>query len=106
MAKYPFSYSVVIFVDYDQETEESRYIFESGMSLADSFADAAHILEEYYGTDLICIKSLELYEESPVILMPRINIEEYATAELGAYSIPCDERGNFLTENIRGERCD
>lgn len=49
-------YSVIYMYD-DKETEEHGLIY------ADSFADAAHCLEQdLYGTNLVKITNLELYD--------------------------------------------
>ena len=48
-------YSVIYMYD-DEETEEHGLIY------ADSFADAAHCLEDLYSTDLVKITNLELYD--------------------------------------------
>ena len=63
---------------------------------ADSFAQAAGIIENYYGSELINIQKLELFEESDLILMPQSCIDEYKRREFSAetygtdISAPCD----------------
>lgn len=79
MSMYPFSYSAVIYIEIDPKTNAPKYMCESGMSFCDSFAEAASIIAERYGDDLVCIKDLTLYEEDTVILLPAEIIHNYAT---------------------------
>ena len=71
MSMSPFSFSVVVYHDYNKNTGESNYHRQQGMGFADSFAQAAGIIENFYGSDLISIQKLELFEDSDLILMPR-----------------------------------
>lgn len=91
--KSPFSYEVVISAE-----SSSKYNLECGMSLAESYTEAAKIIEDYYGIDLIRIKDLTLYEESPLIILPKKMIEAYEESNGFIYSepIPCDEKGNII----------
>lgn len=97
MSNYPFTFSVVVYHGHDKETNASSYHRQQGMGFADSFAQAAGIIENYYGSDLINIQKLELFEESDLILMPQTCINEYKRREDGAnyedVSKPCDAEG-------------
>lgn len=89
---YPFSYTVVI-IDHDNE---NSYLRESGMGIAQSYANAMAIIEGFYGDDLISVRKLELYEESPLIVLPEYVTEDYAEAS-NDYDFPkvfCDANGN------------
>lgn len=99
MSMYPFSYSAVYYSGTDSETDTSKYACESGMSFCDSFAEAATIIAERYGDELVCIKDLTLYEEDSVILLPTETIHNYATDMFhdNAY-FHCDEFGNPISE--------
>ena len=55
---YPFAFSAVIHDDYDETTREHAYVLDTGMGFANSFAQAAGIIENFYGDDLICINKL------------------------------------------------
>lgn len=97
MSNYPFTFSVVVYHGYNKDTGESSYHRQQGMGFADSFAQAAGIIENYYGSDLINIQKLELFEESDLILMPQTCINEYKRREDGAdyedVSKPCNVEG-------------
>ena len=102
MSNYPFAFSVVIHHGYDKETNTSSYHRQQGMGFADSFAQAAGIIENYYGSDLISIQKLELFEDSDLILMPQACINEYKRREFGAnyedVSKPCDAEGHLFCD--------
>ena len=97
MSNYPFTFSVVVYHGHDKETNTPSYHRQQGMGFADSFAQAASIIENYYGSDLINIQKLELFEDSDVILMPQSCIDEYKRREFGTdwdtVSKPCDAEG-------------
>lgn len=61
--KCSFSYEVILF-------DGNNYFSETGVSFADSYSEAASILEGFYQEDLMFIKHLELFEETPVITLP------------------------------------
>ena len=109
MSNYPFTFSVVVYHGYDKETNASSYYRQQGMGFADSFAQAAGILENYYGSELINIQKLELFEESDLILMPQSCIDEYKRREFAAeacdtdISAPCDAEGNLIYNSISRE---
>ena len=98
----PFAFSVVVYHGYNKDTGESSYHCQQGMGFADSFAQAAGIVENFYGSDLISIQSLELFEDSDLILMPQSCINEYKRREFGAnyedVSEPCDAEGYLFCE--------
>ena len=102
MSNYPFTFAVVVYHGHNKETGESIYHRQQGMGFADSFAQAAGIVENYYGSDLINIQKLELFEESDLILMPQSCIDEYKCREFAAeaydtnISTPCDADGNLV----------
>ena len=102
MSNYPFSFAVVVSHGYDDEKQEYKYHRQQGMGFADSFAQAAGIIENYYGSDLISIQKLELYEESDLILMPQSCINEYKRREIspdwGEVSKPCNAEGYLFCE--------
>ena len=89
---YPFSYTIV-YIDY---VNENSYFRESGMGIAQSYANAMAIIENFYGDDLISVRKLELYEESPLIILPEQVTEDYAKTS-NDYDFPkvfCDANGN------------
>lgn len=102
MSNYPFTFSVVVYHGYNKDTGESNYHRQQGMGFADSFAQAAGIIENYYGSELINIQKLELFEESDLILMPQACINEYKRREFDAnyedVSKPCDAEGHLFCE--------
>ena len=104
MSNYPFTFSVVVYHGYDEKTNTSSYHRQQGMGFADSFAQAAGIIENYYGSDLINIQKLELFEESDLILMPQSCVDEYKYREFSAeaygtdISAPCNSEGHLLCE--------
>ena len=104
MTNCPFAFSVVVYHGYNKDTGESNYHRQQGMGFADSFAQAAGIIENYYGSDLINIQKLELFEESDLILLPQSCINEYKRREFSAkaydhsISAPCDADGHLLCE--------
>lgn len=97
MSNYPFTFAVVVYHGYDKETNASSYHRQQGMGFADSFSQAAGIIENYYGSDLISIQKLELFEESDLILMPQSCIDEYKRREFDTnyddVSKPCNAEG-------------
>ena len=88
--KYPFSYEAIIFFE-----DDTCYYSETGMSFADSYADAAMTIENYYGNELVKIKELELHEQNDIILLPREAIKKYIKEGNMAFSQPCDAEGNL-----------
>lgn len=107
MSNCPFVFSVVVYHGYDKETKTSSYHRQQGMGFADSFAQAAGIIENYYGSELINIQKLELFEESDLILMPQSCIDEYkhreTSTDYSEISRPCDAEGNLIYNSISRE---
>ena len=91
--KFPFSYKVIW---YNEIYKDPDYKFseDCGMGLADSYADAARQIEQYYGHDLVTIKELTLYEENSLIILDENVIKKYANEE---YNIirHCNEHGEY-----------
>ena len=94
---YPFGFTAVIHDEYDPKTHTSTYRRESGMGLAQSYANAMEQLENYYGEDLIAVKHLELFADSTIILLPEHIIHGYANTDMGFKGELYDARGNLLT---------
>jgi hypothetical protein len=101
MAKYPFGYQVIAYMG-DTFDSELQYILDSGMGICGSYADAMTQIEEYYGTDLVFIKYLELYAESSLIPMPMSTVECYSESDWPHDNscIPCTERGITRAEMV------
>lgn len=93
MARYPFSFEAICY----NSNEYANYL-TTGMGFAASFADAAGQVEDYCGNELIKIKSLELYEESSLLLLPKDVITKYARDEYPCCD-PCDADGNLKGED-------
>lgn len=91
--KFPFSYKVIYFDEF-YNNPDFQYNEDCGMGLADSYADAAKQIEQYYGNDLVVIKELTLYEENSLIILDEEVIKNYANEK---YNIthPCNERGEY-----------
>lgn len=66
------------------------------MSFADDFVEAAAILQEYYGSNLIAIKHLELFEETSVIVLPRDVVKKVELSDESSFALLCDDCGNLL----------
>jgi hypothetical protein len=101
MAKYPFGYQVVAYMG-DTFDSELPYILDSGMGICGSYTDAMGQIEEYYGTDLVAIKYLELYAESSLIPMPMSTVECYSESDWPHDNscIPCTEKGVTRAEMV------
>ena len=54
--KYPFVYTVQGY-DYDNE----YFYLQNGVGICESYKDAADIIEQRYGNDLIAIKHIKIY---------------------------------------------
>lgn len=90
-----FAYEVVL---YDTDQDNRGYFFlTSGLSFADSFGEAAAILESTYGEMLKSIKNLEfIHDDQNVITLPRDIIRDYIDGEKFVNEIPCDNKGQEL----------
>jgi hypothetical protein len=95
---YPFAFSAVIQDDCDEATREHAYVLDTGMGFADSFSQAAGIVENFYGSDLICINKLELFEDTDLLLLPKEVIDDYRGNKYRGKS--CDIDGNIIEESI------
>lgn len=104
MAVYPFGFTVIIYEEYDEKTNTSKYRRESGMGLADSYMTAAQQLDNYYGEDLLAIKHLELFEENNIILLPESTMIGYAKTDFGYMGEACDIDGNLIETVVIEER--
>ena len=93
--KSPFSYEVVYC-----GLEPNTYYRESGVGFAESYSDAANQIEEFYGTDLVAIHHLELYEESILIPMSPGFAQSICGDTSSVISEPsrCDINGNYNQE--------
>lgn len=88
--KYPFVYTVQGY-DYNEE----HYYLENGIGICESFKDAADILEQRFGNELIAIKHIELYEDNTVIPLSERAFEEVVECleSSECFEIKCDEKG-------------
>lgn len=92
MIKCSFSYEVILF-------DGKTYYSESGMSFADNFSEATSILQDFYKANLMIIQHLELFEKTPVIILPRNVVKDLEISDKSSFAIPCDARGNLIEEN-------
>ena len=101
MAKYPFGYQIVAYMGDTFDTE-LPYILESGMGICTSYTDAMNQIEEYFGTDLVIIKYLELYADCSLIPMPMSAVMNFAESDWPHDNacIPCTERGVTRAEMV------
>jgi hypothetical protein len=101
MAKYPFGYQVIAYMG-DTFDSELQYVLESGMGMCTSYTDAMSQIEDYFGTDLISIKYLELYAECSLIPMPMSAVTSFAESDwpVDNACIPCTERGVTRAEMV------
>lgn len=104
MVKYPFGYQVVAYIGDTFDTE-LQYILESGMGMCTSYTDAMSQIEDYFGTDLISIKYLELYADSSLIPMPMSSVKNYAESDWPHDNacIPCTEKGITRAEMVSND---
>ena len=56
MSMSPFSFSVVVYHGHNKDTGESNYHRQQGMGFADSFAQAASIIENFYGNGCVLMR--------------------------------------------------
>lgn len=89
--KYPFTY-VVIYYDYDETIKKNKYFREAGIGFADNYAEAARMLEETFGEDLVRIINIFLMESGDLMCLS----EEYIThiENDTIKPIECDMYGN------------
>ena len=93
--KYPFTY-IVVYCYYDKDTKTNKYFREAGIGFAENYAEAAHILEDTFGEDLIRIINLFLMDGGDLMRLPEeyINVIENETFE----PIECNVNGIALTD--------
>jgi hypothetical protein len=97
---YPFSFTVVFL---DPINEGNTYATETGMGFASSFANATAILEKTYGTCLVAIKHLELYEPTDVIVLNKDIVNQYSKDNFSFF--PCDHEGNIINQEDITNEC-
>lgn len=95
---YPFSYSAIIYDKFDVKANECVYILCSGVSFADSYSQAASIVENYYGDNLIAIKEIRLYEEDEIIHLPNSIIHDFVQNSPKWEFCNCDIDGTILND--------
>ena len=95
MANFPFSFKVL---GYNHE--KKYYFTDTGFGIASSYAQAAKVVEEYFGDELISIKDLSLYEESSLILCSEEEIIKYK--EDNYKEIKCDKEGEPIDDSDIG----
>jgi hypothetical protein len=90
MSKYPFVYTVQAY-DYDNE----YFYLQNGIGICESYKDAADIIEQRYGNDLIAIKYIKIYEDSTVITLPEETFKKVAECLENEewFETKCDEKG-------------
>ena len=88
----PFTYCVIFVEDWCADVFHREY----GAGLCTSYADAAQKLENYYGSDLVKILHLELFEEASLITLTPNAFNETAKSlsNFGSTLIRCDKDGN------------
>ena len=93
--KYPFTY-IVVYYYYDKDTKKNKYFRESGIGFAENYAEAAHILEDMFGEDLIRIVNIFLMDSGDLLRLPEeyINVIENEIFE----PIECDANGRAITD--------
>lgn len=93
---YPFCFTAVVCEGFNEKTKKHEYTLQHGMGFADSYSDAAGIVENHYGDDLMAINKLELFEESGLMIFPKKVIDDYRKDSYAGE--PCDYDGNLLSE--------
>ncbi len=68
---YPYVYEISYMNVLDHEA-----ISECGVGVAESYTDAVHYIEKYYGEDLLAIKYLTLGEENDIIFVSKEMMKE------------------------------
>lgn len=91
--KYPFTYAV-IYYDYDETNRKNKYFRETGIGFADNYAEAARMLEETFGEDLVRIVNIFLMESGDLMRLP----EEYMfhIENDTIKPVECDEYGRSI----------
>ena len=93
--KYPFTY-VVVYYYYDKDTKKNKYFREAGIGFAENYAEAAHILEDTFGEDIVRIINIFLMDGGDLLRLPEeyINVIENEIFE----PIDCDANGRTITD--------
>jgi hypothetical protein len=75
------------------------------MGMCTSYTDAMSQIEDYFGTDLVSIKYLELYAESSLIPMPMSSVKNFAESDWPHDNacIPCTEKGITRAEMVSND---
>lgn len=86
---YVFSYKVKC--EYADDNNKIQRYTSTGLGFADSFKDAAEILEKQYGKEITEILSICLLEDSFVIPLPEEDVEDYKSKDCPDldYQKPC-----------------
>ena len=93
-----FAYEVILYDTEQDSYSYGHYFITSGLSFAESFGEAAGILEATYGEMLQSIKNLEfISDDQNVITLPRNIIRDYIDGRKFVNEIPCDSNGRELT---------
>ena len=90
---YPFVYRVHIVFDNDE------YHVEHGIGFAESFAEAAKKIEDYYGGDLITIQHIELLEENPLLPCSQKVFNTVRHHEISYALLNSNEIGDIINES-------
>ena len=95
IVKHPFTYAVIYYY-YDEHIKQDKYFREAGIGFTDSYAEAAYMLEEMYGEDLVRIINIFLMESSDLMRLPEefINMIEDEAFE----PIECDANGKPIVD--------
>ena len=92
--KYPFTY-VVVYYYYNKDTKKNKYFREAGIGFAENYAEAAHMLEDAFGEDIVRIINIFLMDGGDLLRLPEeyINVIENEIFE----PIECDANGRAIT---------
>ena len=74
MKCYPYTFKVSFFMD-------GKYYTDTGIGLCTSYGNAAEILEDRYGNDLISINRICLFEQDTVISLPEETLMMYEESQ-------------------------
>lgn len=90
---YPFSYTIQGFNGMDK-----KFYLENGIGFCGSFKEAADILEQRYGDELIAIKHIELYAENSVLPLTTNALEVVINTieQDDICEIPCNSKGERI----------
>lgn len=88
---YPFTFKVV-FNSY----VDNKLSSECGFGFADSYAEAANIIEKRYGEDLMSIEHLMLCEEDSLIIVEEDACVKFENAFSSELDKPCKYKKKSL----------